>query len=148
MKLNKSLITTGILALGLVIGFTGCGAKGKQFSGFKIPEKGKGMVYVYRPSSFVGGAVYYDVKNKNNSDEVIGTLRNGGFISKEMTPGPKTLWAKTESTSTVPVIVKENEVVCVKGTVNMGFLVGRPQLDNIDNTTCQTEIKMTKESVE
>ncbi len=148
MKFNLSLITTGIIGATLVIGFTGCGAKGKQFSGFKTPEKGKGMVYVYRPSSFIGGGVYYDVKNQNNNDEVIGTLRNGGFISKEMTPGKKTLWAKTEATSTVPVEVKANEIVCVKGGVGFGFLAGRPDLKNVDKSTCELEIKDTQESTD
>ena len=148
MKINLSLVTTGILGLSLVIGLTGCGAKGKQFSGFKTPEKGKGIVYVYRPSSFIGGGVYYEVKNKNNNDEVIGTLRNGGFISKQMLPGQKVLWAKTESTTTVPVTVKANEIVCVKGPVGMGFLVGRPDLKNIDKQTCKLEIKETQESIE
>ncbi len=146
MKINLSLITTGIIGLTLTLGFTGCGAKGKQFSGFKTPEKGKGMVYVYRPSSFVGSAIYYDIKNKNNNDEVIGTLRNGGFISKQMLPGKKTLWAKTESEAMVEVVVKENEILCVKGGVNMGFLMGRPALKNVDKSTCEVEIKETNES--
>lgn len=126
--------------------FTGCGAKGKQFSGFQVPEEGKGMVYIYRPSSFVGGGVYYDIKNQNNNDEVIGTLRNGGYIAKQMTPGEKTLWAKTESTAQVVVNVKENDFVCVKGGVGIGFLVGRPQLNNVDKSICEVEIKDTQES--
>ena len=148
MKFNLSLITIGIIGITLVIGFTGCGAKGKQFSGFKIPEKGKGMVYIYRPSSFIGGGVYYNVKNKNNDDEIIGTLRNGGFISKEMTPGKKTFWAKTEATDTVPVEVKADEVICVKGGVEFGFLVGRPNLRNVAKSTCEVEIKDTQESTD
>jgi len=148
MKINLSLVTTGIIGVTLALGFTGCGAKGKQFTGFKTPTEGKGMVYVYRPSSFIGGGVYYDVKNKNNDDEVIGTLRNGGFISKEMTPGKKILWAKTEATSTVAVDVKENDIVCIQGTVNMGLLVGRPDLKNVDKAVCEIEIKDTQESIE
>ncbi|MCD4757821.1 MAG: DUF2846 domain-containing protein [Arcobacteraceae bacterium] len=148
MKINLSLVTTGIIGVTLALGFTGCGAKGKQFMGFKTPTEGKGMVYVYRPSSFIGGGVYYDVKNKNNDDEVIGTLRNGGFISKEMTPGKKILWAKTEATSTVAVYVKENDIVCIQGTVNMGLLVGRPDLKNVDKAVCEIEIKDTQESIE
>ncbi len=148
MKINLSLIATGFIGITLVVGFTGCGAKGKQFSGFKTPSEGKGIVYVYRPSSFVGAGVYYDVKNKTNNDEVIGTLRNGGFISKEMTPGKKIIWAKTEATSTVTVDVKENDIVCVQGSVNMGLLVGRPDLKNVDKSVCEIEIKDTKESIE
>jgi len=139
-------MTTGLIGLSLAVVFTGCGAKGKQFSGFQLPEKGKGMVYVYRPSSFIGGGVYYDVKNQNNNNEVIGTLRNGGFFSKQMSPGKKILMAKTESTETVPVNVVANEIVCVKGGVSMGILVGRPDLVAVTNSTCEVEIKETSES--
>lgn len=148
MKINLSLITTGIVGALLVVGLTGCGASGKQFSGFKTPEKGKGMVYIYRPSGFVGAGVYYDVKNETDNDHVIGTLRNGGFISQEMTPGKKVLWAKTEARHSIPVNVKENEIVCVKGGVGFGILIGRPELINVSKSICELEIKDTKESID
>lgn len=144
MKLSN-WIKSLLLILPIII-FTGCGAKGKQFSGFSVPSKGKGMVYIYRPSSFLGAGVYYDVKNENNNNEIIGTLRNGGYISKELTPGQKVIWAKTESTSKVMVNVIENDFVCVKGSVGIGFVVGRPKLQNVDKSICEAEIKDTQES--
>ena len=148
MKNNLSLITTVIVGAILIVGFSGCSAKGKQFSGFKTPEKGKGMVYVYRPSGFIGGGVYYDVKNQTNNDNIIGTLRNGGFIYKEMTPGKKILWAKTEAKHEVPVNVKENEIACIKGGVGFGIIVGRPELINVDKSICEVEIKETHASID
>jgi hypothetical protein len=45
-----------------VLLFTGCGAKGQQFTEFAKPKPNEGLVYVYRPKSLVGGGVYYDIK--------------------------------------------------------------------------------------
>lgn len=144
--MKKSTICMSFLGLFASLVLTGCGAKGKQFTEFEKPSEGKGMVYVYRPSSFVGSGVYYDVKNDENT--LVGTLRNGGFIFKEMEPGERTLSAKTEATETVQVVVKQNEIVCIRGGVRMGVLVGRPDLNTVSFNQCESEIKDTKASAE
>jgi hypothetical protein len=113
-----------------------------------MPSENKSMLYVYRPSSFVGGGVYYDIHaNDNNKDEVIGTLRNGGFIEKEIAPTENVeIWAKTESKASVSLDMKPNETYCVKGGVGIGFLVGRPNLEIVDRALCEKEIIDTQRS--
>ena len=148
MKINLSLATTTLAGIVFAVGLTGCGAKGQQFTEFKKPDANKGMVYVYRPSSFVGGGMYYDVHDKNDNNKVIGTLKNGGYIAKQMEPGKNVLWAKTEVTREVTVTVKENDFVCVRGKVGFGIVIGRPSLVNVNKETCEKEIKETKAIIE
>ena len=141
-----------LLVLGAVIStifvFTGCGAKGEKFGNFRIPSENNSMLYVYRPSSFLGSGIYYDIHtNDNNKDEIIGTLRNGGFIEKEITPTENTeIWAKTESKASISLDVKPNEIYCVKGGVGVGFFVGRPNLELVDKALCEKEIIDTQKS--
>ncbi|QKF66660.1 DUF2846 domain-containing protein [Arcobacter venerupis] len=147
MKFNKKNVGVLIVAISATFMFTGCGAKGEKFGSFKLPSENKSMLYVYRPSSFIGGGVYYDIHTNNNKDEIIGTLRNGGFIEKEITPNENTeIWAKTESKASVSIDMKPNETYCVKGGVGVGFLVGRPNLEIVDKTLCEKEIVDTQKS--
>jgi hypothetical protein len=148
MKSYHKGVLLGLSSVAVAIVFTGCGAKGEQFKSFKTPAENKSMLYVYRPSSFVGGGVYYDVHaTTSSSDEIIGTLKNGGFIEKEMTPAENIeIWAKTESKSSVNLNIKTNEIYCVKGEVGMGLIVGRPYLSIIDKTICEKEIIETNRS--
>lgn len=148
MKFNKKSLLLLIATLGVTFTFTGCGAKGEKFGNFKLPSENKSMLYVYRPTSFVGGGVYYDIHvNDNNKDEIIGTLRNGGFIEKEMTSTENIeIWAKTESKASVSLDLKPNETYCIKGGVGIGFLVGRPNLEIVDKTLCEKEIIETQKS--
>lgn len=144
MKFYKKNLVVLVASISATFVFTGCGAKGEKFGNFKLPSENKSMLYVYRPSSFVGGGVYYDI-NKNN--EVIGTLRNGGFIEKEVVPTENIeIWAKTESKASVSLDMKPNETYCVKGGVGVGFFVGRPNLEIVDKTLCEKEIIDTQRS--
>lgn len=139
-----------IIVLGFIlVGLSGCGAKEKPFSTFHKPEPGKGLLYVYRPSSFVGGGVSYDVKDETNNDKVLGHLSNGAFFKKQITPGEKNLWARTAMfKSETKVSIKEGEVTCIKGTVTPGLLMANPKLEAVDMNTCQIEIQDTVEKLD
>ncbi len=145
--INKNLLML-IASIGATFVFTGCGAKGEKFGNFKLPSENKSILYVYRPSSFVGGGVYYDIHaSYNNKDEIIGTLRNGGFIEKEMTPTENIkIWAKTESKSSLSLDMKPNETYCIKSELKIGFLVGKPNLEIVDRALCEKEIVETQRS--
>ncbi|UFS61834.1 DUF2846 domain-containing protein [Sulfurimonas sp. HSL-3221] len=140
------LTTTTLLALGTAIIMSGCGAKGPTFSKIEKPEKDMGLVYIYRPSSFIGGGIYYDihVTDQDGNDKVIGTLRNGGYFQYTSQPGEKEFWAKTEAKSSVTIDIEPNKMYCIKGEVGIGFIAGRPHLTVVDNKLCEEEIKDTQ----
>lgn len=147
MYFRKNIyLSIGLMFVALLV--SGCGAKGEKFQSFKNPDNGKSLIYIYRPSSFVGSGVFYDIhtSTNNNQDNVIGTLRNGGYIETEIEPGEVEVWGKTESKSSVTLDAQANNMYCVKGTVGIGLLVGRPHLSIVSNETCALEIQSTQKS--
>ena len=127
----------GITALMLA----GCAATGDQFSEFNTPKKGNGDVYIYRPSQFLGGGVAFTI---NLNDQPLGVLRNGGYLHKELPTGVSFLSASSEVTRTQKVNINENEPSCVRFSVGVGFIAGRPVFEPVDLDTCKFEIKKTK----
>jgi hypothetical protein len=124
------------LLLGLLL-VGGCASLGPAYQKVGTVPDGKGVVYVYRPSSIIGGAVAYDVKV---GETVVTTLHNGGYYPYVATPGEVEFWAKTESRSAVTLDVKAGEAYYIKGTVGVGFLMGRPHLMVVPATTAEPEI--------
>jgi len=104
-------------------------------------KAGKGMLYVYRPESFVGGGVYYDVHDGAQKDKVLGTIVSGSVVAAELNPGVHEIWAKTEAKAGVPVTMKRGATQCIKAGVTMGVFVGRPSLQKVDMQTCRYDIK-------
>lgn len=86
MKKYLTFIITIMFGAIVIMGMTGCGARGNQFSGFSQPPKNEGILYVYRPSAVGSGGVKYTVYDVTN-EKVIGTLRNGGYIRYKTKPG-------------------------------------------------------------
>lgn len=144
--------STRLLVMGLSSAFLllGCSAKGPKFSEVEKIEKGKSVVYVYRPSAFVGGGVTYDVhaKKSDGSDVVIGNLKSGGYLKYKTKPDEIEFWAKTESKSSVTIDAQANKMYCIKGEVGIGFFIGRPHLRIVDNALCMKELKDTSLSVD
>ena len=144
--MSKTTLVGLMVSIGSVLFLSGCGASGQQFSQFATPKQDRGLVYVYRPSSMLGGGVYYDihVTNSSNTDFIAGELVNGSYVQIDIPSGESEIWGKTESKSSITLDVKKGETYCVKGGVGIGFLVGRPNLEIVDMATCKTEIVETK----
>ena len=66
------------------------------------------------------------------------------YIPYHADPGELELWAKTESTSSVTVDVKAGDTAYVRGSVGVGFFVGRPSLEMVDRSTGEREVRECK----
>jgi hypothetical protein len=58
--------------------------------------------------------------------------------------GLNTLWAKTEAKSEIPVDIKIGKTYYLRCGLTMGVLVGRPNLELIDNNTGKVEFELLK----
>ena len=129
-SLNYLLLSSFLLIIG-------CASLGPVYSKVdKIPDN-SGLVYLYRPSSFFGGGVSFNVKT---GETIITTLSNGGYYPYFSAPGEKEFWAQTESKSSVTLDVKAGKTYYIKGEVGVGFLVGRPHLMVVDPEIAEKEI--------
>jgi len=119
----------------------GCATLGPAFQKTETIPDGVGLVYIYRPDSFFGAAVAYDVKV---GETVITELPNGGYFAYFSNPGEVEFWAKTESKSAVTLDIKQNQIYYIKGTIGVGFLVGRPHLMVVTPEVGEKEISECK----
>jgi len=120
----------------------GC-ASGLPFKSITEIPQGKGLVYVYRPSGVVGCAVSFDVYAGN---ENLGRLLPGGYLTYFANPGELELWGKTEAKGSITLDVKANQIQYVKGSLSVGFFVGRPVLMVVEPEIGQQEIAECKQN--
>jgi hypothetical protein len=131
----KGTIVLILLACLLMLG--GCAGLGPVYQKVETIPEGLGLVYLYRPGSFVGSGVVYDVKV---GDTVITTLYPGGYYPYFSKPGEVEFWAKTEARSAITLDVKPGQAHYLKGTVGIGFFVGRPHLMLVPPEEAEKEI--------
>ena len=142
---------TVVLALSTtaIILFSGCSAKGPQFTNFQQPEKGQSNVYLYRTSYF-GGAIQPNIHKENIStktDTIIGSIKPYGYIMTKVQPGKYQFWAKTEARNEVNLDIEPNKIYCIKHYITPGFFIGHPQFKIVDMAKCKKELKKTKLSL-
>jgi hypothetical protein len=119
------LVATACLSLLLAA----CAATGPKFAEVEssLPQMraGEGRVFFFRENTPVGAAVRPDVRLNG---EVVGAPTPGSFFFVDGPAGRYTADARTESESTVQFDLGAGESAYVSLQINMGFLVGRPQL--------------------
>jgi len=116
---------------------SGCAGLGPVYEKIEMVPQGKGLVYIYRPSNFIGGGSWYKVKV---GETPITTLHNGGYYPYFSDPGKVEFWAKTETKSAVTLDIEANETYYVKGTIGMGLFLARPDLSVVTNEIGSHEI--------
>lgn len=137
---TKIIIIAALFACMLFL--NGCGPTlGQIYQKADTVPENMGMVYIYRPSSFVGGGISYDVKV---AETPVVTLYNGGYYPYLSKPGEVEFWAETESKSSVTLDIKAGESYYIKGTVGVGFIVGRPHLMLVSQEVAESEISKCK----
>ena len=142
MKSTRLAVSVAVIALVATAAVSGCAPTlGPAFKTVeKIPDNAA-VVHIYRPGKFAGSAVSYDVKANG---AVVTTLYNGGYYPYVARPGEIEFSAKTEATSSVTLDVKAGEIYFIRGTVGIGFFVGRPYLVVVPREEAEKEIVETK----
>ncbi len=144
------------IAAGALLLLAGCAAaKGPEFDGWKKPQTGLGVVYLYRPWSAVGGLLptHVQVDGENQPD-----LRNGGYQVHELPPGMHTVLTAmgslpiTTDTTKVAVRVESGAVVYVrfaarKRDMGGGYVVRVNELSLVNQAVARREIPATKLSM-
>ena len=151
MDATKSWIAAVLLLL-----LVGCAtARGPGFGGWKSPKAGVGVVYLYRPWSFVGGLlpVRVQVDGEQKPD-----LDNGTHQVHELPPGNHTIVTKmgsmpiTTDTITIDVKVVAGSVLYARFAahrkdVGGGTMVRTTELSVVNEATARREIPDTKRSL-
>jgi hypothetical protein len=99
----------------------------------RIPEDSDyALVHFYRPTSGNGALLGYKIKDAN--DSIIGRLRNGEkFVYKVKKFGNQSFYGALETKEEVKINVEKGQEYFVRCSVNMGVIVGRPEINLIEN---------------
>jgi len=116
----------------------GCATtSGQRFGPETTIPTDKALIYVYRDSGFVGGAVAYTVR-ANGVD--VAKLAAGGYFPYYATPGEVEFSAQTEAKTSVTIDAKAGQTYYIKGTIGVGVFVGHPHLVVVPNEVGAREI--------
>lgn len=105
------------------------------------PVEGKGKVVFFRPSRFQGGAVGFKVRE---GDTELGKLRNGRYFVVEADPGTHQYTVHSEAKDLTTLEIEAGETYFLEGKINMGFMVGRPNLTPSDVAAFEANVAKLK----
>lgn len=90
------------------------------------------LIHFYRPSSGLGALLGFKIKDSN--DSIVGRLRNGEkFIYKTKKFGKQTFYGVLETKEEVVINIEKGKEYFVRCSVNMGVVIGRPEINTIEN---------------
>lgn len=115
----------------------GCTTSGPAFEAVGAVPQGKALVYIYRPSGFIGAGVRYHVAARG---ERIVYLTPGGYFPYIAEPGEIEFWAKTEAKETITTDLEPGATYYLKGSVGIGVAVGRPRFEFVDASRGAREV--------
>lgn len=110
----------------------------------RLPENADyAVVYFYRPSNGAGGLLGYKIKDVN--DSIVGRLRNGEkFAYKTKKFGAQTFYGVLETKEEVKINVEQGKEYFVRCAVNMGIVLGRPEINLTENFVGIKEYELMK----
>ena len=136
MRISRLVIVSLIFTATILM--LGCAASGPAFIKIEtIPEQ-KGIVYLYRSKTIVGGAIVPQIWC--NGRPVV-ELKRGGYYPYFADIGENIFTAKTEARTTVKVDVEPGKEYYIKLRIGVGIGVGRPHLNLMNEQQGAEEIK-------
>jgi len=95
----------------------------------KLPEPGKAIVYVVRPTWYVGGAFRFSIfVDDKEVDSEMGYTKGGQYTYFNLTPGEHTIFSKAYNWADMKVSVKENDIIYILQEVKVGAMKAYNQL--------------------
>lgn len=95
-------------------------------------ESDYALIHFYRPSLGTGALLGYKIKDGN--DSIVGRLRNGEkFIYKTKKFGTQSFYGILENKEEVQINIEKGKEYFVRCSVNMGVVLGRPEINLIEN---------------
>ncbi len=111
-------------------------AIGEESSPATVSGNGYALLHIYRRNA-VAALLNYDL---HIGDTVICRVRNKWKETiKVDQAGLVTLWARTEAKTELPVTIELGKEYYIRCSVSMGFAVGHPKLELVDEKTGKAE---------
>lgn len=135
VKSNERCSARMVLLLGLSLLTAGCAAQGKPYERANAPANTV-TIYVYRPYSFFGSLMHPAVRCGNES----AVIEPGGYHAFVVPAGRVTCSTSTETADLLDIDA-DPRFYYVRERMGWGLLVGRPELNPVDDDQAQSEIQ-------
>ena len=117
-------------------------ATGLVYKKIDHTPKGMAIVYIYRSPKFTGHWVSFGLfASDADGDKKIVELRGGGYYPYYTRPGKLHLYANTETTSSLTMLLNAGDQRFVKVTMIPGAMVAKPLLTEVTAEIGELEIK-------
>ena len=104
------------------------------------------LLFVYRLRSGVGPLIRYPL---NVDDSEVALMKLGSaYVIRLDKPGRAKIWARTESEKSIMLDVKPRKVYFMRAAVQMGIMVGRPQLEMMSTAAGLRDFNRNEERIE
>ncbi len=107
----------------------------------KLPEPGKAICYVVRPSS-LGGLVRFNVfvDNQEDSSEM-GYTRSSQYIHFNLAPGEHKIYSKAENWAETQVTAQAGDIIFIQQEPTMGIIMARNNLFKLEDYVGKYHVK-------
>jgi hypothetical protein len=143
--------TVIIIFVSVALVFTGCATTPKselemkadlaEFELPKLPENGRALVYIVRPTSLgilVDFNVYLDTKEPESK---MGCTHGLQYIYFNLEPGEHLILSKAENWAEIVVSAAPGDILFIQQEVNMGFFVARNSLSILSDYEGKYHVK-------
>lgn len=110
----------------------------------KLPEAGKAIVYIVRPS-FGGFAVRFNVfVDDKEPESEMGYTRGGQYIYFNLIPGDHEILSKAENWAEINVSAKEGDIIFIQQNVSFGMMMARNKVFQLKDDEGKYHVKHLK----
>ena len=107
----------------------------------KLPEQGKAIVYVVRPSS-VGSLIRFNVfVDDQEAASEMGFTRGSQYIYFNLLPGEHKIYSKAENWAETLVSAKAGDIIFIQQEASMGILMARNNLFKVEDYQGKYHVK-------
>ena len=107
----------------------------------KLPEEGKAIVYIVRPS-LVGTLVRFNVFVDDKEDaSKMGYNRGNEYIHFNVTPGQHKILSKAKNWAEAEINANAGDIVFIQQDANLGFVMARNTIFKIDDYVGKCHVK-------
>ena len=107
----------------------------------KLPEPGKAIVYVVRPSA-IGGLIRFNVfVNGKEPEAEMGYTRGSQYIYFNLRPGIHKILSKAENWAEASVTARAGDIIFIRQDAAMGLLMARNNIFKIEDYEGKYHVK-------
>lgn len=107
----------------------------------KLPQAGKAIVYVVRPSG-VGGPNRFNVfVDDQGAPSEMGYTKSAQYIYFQVTPGEHRIYSRAENWSDIQVSAKEGDIIYIQQEPSMGLVIARNNVFQLDDHLGKYHVK-------